>query len=98
MPMLSIDPQLQDIIDAQPGNRRRFLRQNWLALAMFVAWIVTQIVTSGNWLAARTDKEVSLSEQVHDLQINSVRKDVFDQVLRRIDERLASIDAKSDRK
>lgn len=102
---------LQDIIDVEPsglGDRRHsrsWLRDNWMAVAMFVGWVLTQMWTSTDWLHQRVQAETAtkadlerLRQDLQQVPSTYVRQDVFTQVLIRINERLTSIDNKLERR
>lgn len=101
---------LRDSLDAEPepgGDRRQgsWWRDNWMALAMFVCWALTQLWIGTDWLHARASNETASKAEIeqlrHELQqlpATYVRQDVFAQVLIAINQRLASIDNKLDRR
>jgi hypothetical protein len=103
---------LNEIQEMQPEpavhrrlRRREWVAQNWLALLMFAAWLAGQVLGSDRWLQARTSRESELTLQVEQLKAELqtaaqtyVRRDVYAETLRRIDERLASIDSKLERR
>lgn len=98
-----IDDRLQTIMEAQPGlkPRNNWWKDNWLALAMFGTWVLGQSLGAGGWVQQRDNREANLTAQVEDLRAQLVdvrakyvRQDVFEQVLRRIDDHLANIEDK----
>lgn len=102
---------LQEILDVEPsvlGDRRHsrsWLRDNWMAVALFIGWALTQVWSSTDWLHQRVQIETVTKADVERLrqdlqQVPStyVRQDVFTQVLIRINERLTSIDNKLERR
>lgn len=97
--------ELLDIIDRQPGlrppSRGRWLREHWMPLVMFAAWAFAQLWTGSDWFHTRESNEVAtkrdvevLRQQLEALPATYVRRDVFQEVLVRINEHLASIDNK----
>lgn len=95
---------LEDLLELQPG-RRSWLRENWMAFTMFVLFVVGQLWTSTDWLHARETNEVVTKAEVRRLEEELravpnlyVRQDVFTQVLININQRLASIDNKLERR
>lgn len=96
--------ELLEIIDRQPGlrpTRGRWLRDNWMPLVMFAVWALAQVWTSSDWLHTRESNEVAtkreveaLRQQLENVPVTYVRRDVFNEVLVRINEHLASIDNK----
>lgn len=84
-----------------PKPKTNWFRDNWLALAMFIAWVLGQSLGAGGWVQQRDNREANLTLQVEDLRAQLVevrtkyvRQDVFEQVLRRIDDHLANIEEK----
>lgn len=91
------------IIDTQTAVKPKtnWYKDNWLALAMFIAWVMGQSLGAGGWVQQRDNREANLAAQVEDLRAQLVdvrskyvRQDVFEQVLRRIDDHLANIEEK----
>jgi hypothetical protein len=79
---------------------RRRLRE-WAPELMFIAWMVSQLLAGTGWLHAREATEVDtakelamLREELRRVPETYVRRDVFQEVLVRINERLVSIDNK----
>jgi hypothetical protein len=103
---------LEQIIEMQPEpaavrsrRRRQWLADNWLPLAMFLAWAVGQAWGGGQWVFARQHNDDELASQVEQLRAalaataaTYVRQDVFGAELRAINTRLESIDRKLDRR
>lgn len=91
------------IIDTQTAAKPKanWFKDNWLALVMFVTWVLGQSLSTGGWVQQRDNREANLAAQVEDLRAQLVdvrakyvRQDVFEQVLRRIDDHLANIEDK----
>lgn len=103
---------LQDILDSQPGGasgdrrkKRSWIGENWMALAMFVCWALTQLWSGTDWLHTRQSNELAtkadverLRQELQAVPSTYVRQDVFTQVLININQRLASIDNKLERR
>jgi hypothetical protein len=103
-----MDQRLLEIIEAQPEPERRRvrtkaerLREHWMAILMAASWGLGQVWTSTDWLHARETNERATMRDVEDVRRENreiartyVRQDVFDQVLKRIEEHLASMDNK----
>lgn len=102
---------IEDIQDLQPepaGDRRRkrsWFRDNWMALVMFACWALTQLWNGTDWLHAREHDETAtkadverLRQELQQVPATYVRQDVFTQVLININQRLASIDNKLERR
>lgn len=82
-------------------SRGRWLRDNWIACVMFTVWAFVQIWTGSDWFHTRETTEVAtkrdletLRQQLENVPSTYVRRDVFNEVLVRINEHLASIDNK----
>lgn len=103
---------LQDIIEIEAddaaGDRRHsqsWFRQNWMALAMFICWAFMQMWSGTDWLHERVHAETAtkadvdrLRQELQSIPVTYVRQDVFTQVLININQRLASIDNKLERR
>ncbi len=83
-----------------PVGFKRWLKDN-VAIAMLLVWCVGQIYTGTNWFHDRESSELAAKREVESLRLELdkvpevyVRQDVLNQVLRRIDDHLASIDNK----
>lgn len=95
-----LSQELQDIIDRQPEGRRprSWFRDNWMAFVMLVAWGLGQAAAAGGWIGSKQANETNLAAEISKLRedLNNanrtyVRQDVFDAVLRRIDDNLRSL-------
>lgn len=96
---------LEDLAEDLPrraADRRSWMRDNWMALVMLVAWIVAQIFSGAGWVHARETTEGAtkadvdrLRNELQQLPATYVRQDVFTQVLMRIEARLTSLDNKT---
>lgn len=104
--------ELDEIMEMQPEpashrlrRRRHWLAENWLAVVMFLAWVLTQLWTGGSWVFARQHNDDELAEQLHQLraELNAagqtyVRQDVWSTWSTAVLARLDSIDRKLDRR
>jgi hypothetical protein len=97
---------LRDIMDLQPepasAVRRRgsWLRQNWLAVLMFITWAVGQAASGGAWAKSRESSETSMAGELRQLreelqrdELTFVRNDVFREVLQRIEQKIDNLAA-----
>lgn len=85
----------------RPRSRLQRRLRDWLPYVMFLAWVFAQVWQSSGWLHARESTEVDLvrevaamHEELRKVPDVYVRRDVFTEVLLRINERLTSIDNK----
>jgi hypothetical protein len=103
-----VDQQLLDIMDRQPGlerrrpkTRRERMAEHWVGIAMFVVWLLGQIVSGTDWLHTRESNESQTAKDLAAVRLELqkvpetyVRRDVFGEVLNNINQRLTSIDNK----
>jgi hypothetical protein len=96
-----LDPKSAPTGRVRVPRRVRDRVRDWLPYVMFLAWVFLQIWQGTGWLHAReateldTAKEVAaLREEVRKVPDIYMRRDVFTEVLVRINERLTSIDNK----